>query len=44
MSGNRDGAEGPAAKLIDTLKKAAGVLRDEDLPFALAGLIVSAAE
>jgi len=37
MSGITDVAEGSALKLIDTLKKAAGVLRDEDLPYALAG-------
>jgi hypothetical protein len=37
MSGITDVAEGSALKLIDTLTKAAGVLRDEDLPYALAG-------
>jgi hypothetical protein len=37
MSGITDVAEGSALKLIDKLKKAAGVLRDEDLPYALAG-------
>jgi hypothetical protein len=37
MSGITDVAEGSDLKLIDTLKKAAGVLRDEDLPYALAG-------
>jgi hypothetical protein len=37
MNGIANVAEDPALPLIDTLKKAAGVLRDEDLPFALAG-------
>jgi putative nucleotidyltransferase-like protein len=37
MSGIANVAEGPALLLIDTLKKAAEVLREEDLPFALAG-------
>jgi hypothetical protein len=37
MSGSTDVAEDSSLKLIDTLKKAAGVLRDEDLPYALAG-------
>lgn len=37
MSSTANVAEGPALLLIDTLKKAAGVLRDEGLPFALAG-------
>jgi Uncharacterised nucleotidyltransferase len=37
MSGITDVAEDSALQLIDTLKKAAGVLRDADLPYALAG-------
>jgi hypothetical protein len=37
MSSTANVAQDGALKLIDTLKKAAGVLRDEGLPFALAG-------
>lgn len=37
MSGTGGIAEGSPLLLIDTLKKAAAVLRDEGLPFALAG-------
>jgi hypothetical protein len=37
VSSTANVAPDTALKLIDTLKKAAGVLRDESLPFALAG-------
>ena len=37
MSEITDVAEDSALKLIETLKKAAEVLRDKDLPYALAG-------